>query len=40
MDGKKIRQCFFISDRLVQALKTENLSQGLKPYRCRVIEQV
>ena len=36
---KKIRHCFFISDRLVQALKTENLSQGLKPYRCRVIEQ-
>ncbi|WP_217488183.1 hypothetical protein, partial [Onishia taeanensis] len=37
---KKMRKVFFMSDHLVQALKSEKLSQTLKPYRCRVIEQV
>ena len=34
---KRMRKVFFLSDSLVQALKSEKLSQELSLYRCRVI---
>ncbi|MDQ7735328.1 hypothetical protein QT231_21725 [Halomonas sp. SpR1] len=34
---KRMRKVFFLSDRLLEALKAEKLSQKLRPYRCRVV---
>ncbi|MFS8327581.1 imm11 family protein [Vreelandella titanicae] len=37
---KKIMYSFFMSVRLVEALKAEKLSQKLRPYRCRVVSNL
>ncbi|MDQ7735334.1 hypothetical protein QT231_21755 [Halomonas sp. SpR1] len=37
---KKLRHVFFLSDRLVEALKAEKLTKPLKPYRCRVVSNL
>ncbi|MFS8175587.1 imm11 family protein [Vreelandella titanicae] len=37
---KKMRKVFFLSDRLVEALKAEKLTKPLKPYRCRVVSNL
>ncbi|MDQ7735330.1 hypothetical protein QT231_21735 [Halomonas sp. SpR1] len=36
----KMRKVFFLSDRLVEALKAEKLSQKLRPYRCRIVSNL
>ncbi|MCE7519696.1 hypothetical protein LZG37_16290 [Halomonas titanicae] len=37
---KKVAHVFFLSDRLVDALKAEKLTKPLKPYRCRVVSNL
>ncbi|MDQ7735326.1 hypothetical protein QT231_21715 [Halomonas sp. SpR1] len=37
---KKVAHVFFLSDRLVEALKAEKLTKPLKPYRCRVVSNL
>ena len=36
----KIMHSFFMSDRLVEALKAEKLTKPLKPYRCRIVSNL